>query len=271
MGVWRTGAAESTVGTELGVQPLLRVRSYRDTCSMMSPSRFLRNGHPDRVSQAYEEIRSLIVRCRLAPGARIHENEAALRLGSSRTPVRAALQRLQQEGYVTGAKPGRRARATVSPLTLEDAREVFAIVGDIEGLAAERAALLPIAARRSLVRRLTRINDDYLRAASGRRPEGDQLFQLDTQFHRSYVEAGAGPRLLALHDAIKPQVERYVRVYQSVLQEAIQTSVQEHRVIVAKIETGPPEAAHLAVQTNWRNAANRMGAVIGSRGETGSW
>ena len=62
---------------------------------------------PDRVSQAYEEIRDLIVRGRLAPGARIHENEAALRLGSSRTPVRAALQRLQQEGYVTGATPGR--------------------------------------------------------------------------------------------------------------------------------------------------------------------
>lgn len=226
---------------------------------------------PDLVHQAYVEIRNLIVTCRLAPGARIHESEAALRLGSSRTPVRAALQRLQQEGYVTGATPGRRARPTVTPLTVEDARELFDIVGDIEGLAAERAAELPLPGRRALVRRLTRLNADYLKASSVRRPESDRLFTLDTQFHRTYVEAGAGPRLLALHDAIKPQVERYVRVYQSALLDAIRTSVREHDVIVQKIETGPPEAAHQAVATNWRNAAERMRTVIGSRGETGSW
>ena len=238
---------------------------------MTLPSRPPPPAPPDRVSQAYEEIRDLIVRGRLAPGTRIHETEAALRLGSSRTPVRAALQRLQQEGYVTGATPGRRARPTVTPLTLDDARELFSIVGDVEGLAAERAAELPGPARRALARRLTRINEDYLRAASGRRPEPDRLFWLDTVFHRTYVEAGAGSRLLALHDAIKPQVERYVRVYQTALLEAIQTSVREHRVIVEKIETGPPEAAHLAVRANWRNAADRMRAVIGSRGETGAW
>jgi DNA-binding GntR family transcriptional regulator len=226
---------------------------------------------PDLVHQAYVEIRNLIVTCRLAPGARIHESEAALRLGSSRTPVRAALQRLQQEGYVTGASPGRRARPTVTPLTVEDARELFEIVGDIEGLAAERAAQLPLPSRRALVRRLTRLNADYLGASSSRQPEPDRLFTLDTQFHRAYVDAGAGSRLLALHDAIKPQVERYVRVYQTALLDAIRTSVREHEVIIEKIGSGPPEAAHQAVVTNWRNAADRMRAVIGSRGETGSW
>lgn len=235
--------------------------------SASGPSR----AQPDLVHQAYVEIRNLIVTCRLAPGARIHESEAALRLGSSRTPVRAALQRLQQEGYVTGATPGRRARPTVTPLTVEDARELFEIVGDMEGLAAERAAALPLPRRRALVRRLARLNADYLQASSARRPESERLFTLDTQFHRTYVEAGAGTRLLALHDAIKPQVERYVRVYQTALLDAIRTSVKEHEVIIEKIGTGPPEAAHLAVVTNWRNAAERMRAVIGSRGETGSW
>jgi DNA-binding GntR family transcriptional regulator len=237
----------------------------------MTLPRPLPQAAPDRVSQAYEEIRDLIVRGRLAPGARIHENEAALRLGSSRTPVRAALQRLQQEGYVTGATPGRRARPTVTPLTMEDARELFSIVGDIEGLAAERACELATPGRQALARRLTRINEDYLRAASGRSPERDELFRLDTVFHRTYVEAGAGLRLLALHDAIKPQIERYVRVYQTALLEAIQTSVLEHRTIIAAIESGRPEEAHRAVRTNWSNAAERMRAVIGSRGETGSW
>lgn len=238
---------------------------------MTAPTRRAPSLRVDLVSQAYREIRDLIVRCRLAPGARILENEAADRLGLSRTPVRAALQRLQQEGYVTGAAPGRRARPTVTPLTMEDALELFSIVGEIEGLAAEHAAELPTADRGELVDELTRINDAYLRAATSAHPEGDDLFALDTRFHRTYVETGGGPRLVALHDAIKPQIERYVRVYQTALVEAIQTSVKEHRIIVDRIAEGPPASAQEAVRANWRNAALRLQAVIGSRGETGTW
>lgn len=238
---------------------------------MTAPTRRAPRPRVDLVSQAYREIRDLIVRCRLAPGARILENQAADRLGLSRTPVRAALQRLQQEGYVTGAAPGRRARPTVTPLTMEDALELFSIVGEIEGLAAEHAAELPAVERRALVDELIRINEAYLRAATSAHPEGDDLFALDTRFHRTYVEAGGGPRLVGLHDAIKPQTERYIRVYQTALVEAIQTSVKEHRIIVDRIAEGPPASAQEAVRSNWRNAALRLHAVIGSRGETGTW
>jgi len=35
------------------------------------------------------------------------------------------------------------------------------------------------------------------------------MYELDEKFHRRYVEAGAGPRLRSLHDAVKPQAERY--------------------------------------------------------------
>ena len=238
---------------------------------MTAPPRRASRPPTDLVSQAYHEIRDLIVRCRLAPGARILEHQAADRLGLSRTPVRSALQRLQQEGYVTGAAPGRRARPTVTPLTMEDALELFSIVGEVEGLAAEHAAELPETPRRALTDELTRINDEYLRAATSAHPEGDDLFSLDTLFHRTYVEAGGGARLVGLHDAIKPQTERYIRVYQTALVEAILTSVKEHRLIVERIAEGPPASAQEAVRSNWRNAALRMHAVIGSRGETGIW
>src|SRR5574341_2287464 len=88
--------------------------------------------HHDRVAQAYGRRHELIVRGRLAPGARITESDAAGRLGVSRTPIRAALQRLQQEGYVVVSNAGRRARPVVAPLTREDATELFHIVGEIE-------------------------------------------------------------------------------------------------------------------------------------------
>ena len=47
-----------------------------------------------------------------------------------------ALQRLQQEGYIIASGLGQQSRLAVAPLTQEDARELFAIVGEIEGLGA---------------------------------------------------------------------------------------------------------------------------------------
>jgi DNA-binding GntR family transcriptional regulator len=159
----------------------------------------------DRATQVYEQLRELIVWGRIAPGARIIEAEVAGRLNVSRTPVRAALQRLQQEGYVAASGTGQQSRLSVAPLTQEDARELFEIVAEVEGLAARRAAERGQADRSSLARRLDAINRELLDTSSEHDPDGRSIFDLDQRFHRTYVEAGAGPRLLALHDAVKPQ------------------------------------------------------------------
>lgn len=218
---------------------------------------------------AYRQLREAIVHGRLAPGSRIVETDVAERLGISRTPVRAALQRLHQEGYISKAEE--KSRPLVSPLTREDAAELFDIVAEIEGLAARRAAAKPPEERRALAAELDEINDAYLRTAQSERPDPNLLFDLDTRFHRKYVEAGAGPRLLRLHNAIKPQAERYVRLYISALTDEIATSVAEHTVIVVTIGAGDAEQAQAAVTTNWRNAAQRLARVITSLGERGSW
>ena len=89
----------------------------------------------DLVTQAYLRIRELIISGRLAPGARIIESDLAERLDISRTPVRSALQRLQQEGWVHGTETGKQLRLTVSPLTQEDARELYEIIGTLESYA----------------------------------------------------------------------------------------------------------------------------------------
>jgi DNA-binding GntR family transcriptional regulator len=218
---------------------------------------------------AYRQLREAIVHGRLAPGTRIVETEVAERLGISRTPVRAALQRLHQEGYISTAQGS--SRPLVAPLTREDAAELFDIVAEIEGLAARRAASKAVEERTSLAAELKRINDEYLRTAQVEHPDPNRLFDLDTQFHRTYTEAGAGPRLLRLHNAIKPQAERYVRLYISALTDEIATSVAEHSVIVVTIGAGDADQAQAGVATNWRNAAQRLARVINTLGERGSW
>lgn len=230
--------------------------------------RATRGGSSERV---YDHLRELIVWGRLAPGSRIVENDIALHLDVSRTPIRSALHRLRQEGYIVpGGRRGEH-RLVIAPLTQGDARELFDLVGMVEGLAAGAAARSSPDEREALGDDLTVLNDELAEAARTGSSTARHLFDTDMKFHRRYVEAGAGPRLLALHDAIKPQAERYIHLYTNSLLGEMGRSVEEHGVIIERIADGDADAARRAVQRNWRNAAARLERVIAVMGEHGSW
>jgi DNA-binding GntR family transcriptional regulator len=235
------------------------------------PTAAKRTRRGDRIARTYEQLRELIIWGRLAPGSRVIESDIASRLGVSRTPVRSALHRLQQEGYISSIGRRKEQRLVIAPLTQEDARELFDIVGELEGLAARGLASREPDARSSVVAELKHLNDQLALAAEAPRPDALKIFDLDTTFHRRYVEGGAGPRLIALHDAVKPQAERYVRLYTSALVDELAKSVDEHSVIVDRIDAGNADGAQRAVIRNWRNAAARLSRVIATLGERGSW
>lgn len=228
------------------------------------------NGRLDNVAHVYEQLRNLIVSGQLPPGARIAERAVVARTGLSRTPVRSALHRLQQEGFVASVGRSGDQRLIVTPLTQRDGRELFVIVGHLEGLAAREAADLPADKRSALVKQLRDINRKLLVEARQRRSPA-RMFELDNAFHACYVADVVGPRLRSLHQSTKPQIERYVRLYVNVLLDTLPASVKEHEGIIRAIARGNPEAAQRAVETNWRNAAARLTRVIREHGERGSW
>jgi DNA-binding GntR family transcriptional regulator len=227
--------------------------------------------HGSRPEQVYARLRDLIVQGLLSPGSRIIETEIASRLGVSRTPVREALQRLQQEGFVTGSPGAQQSRLTVAPLTRMDVYELLNIVGALEGLGAYEAASLDEPRRRALAAELRAITGEFNRAGRQTPAAHSAAYDADDRFHRRMVEANAGPRILALHDSVKPQAERYIRMYISMLTSDISTSVAEHEAITVGIEQGRADVAQNAVVLNWRHAAERLGKVIEVAGERGSW
>lgn len=224
----------------------------------------------DNVTRAYETLRLVIVSGQLSPGSRVSERVLADRLGLSRTPVRSALHRLEQEGFISSTGIGRERRLLVAPLTVDDGREVMSLVGHLEGMSARTAALLPAAQRKIIAKNLRDINAELEAEAPGA-GNSDRFFALDNAFHLGYVEGVAGPRLLAMHRALKPQGERYLRLYVSVLLDQVATSVKEHEKIASSIAKGDADAAQRAAEANWRNAAERLAQVIARQGEQGSW
>jgi DNA-binding GntR family transcriptional regulator len=226
-----------------------------------------------RIDLAYTQLKSLIVSGRISPGTRIVETKVAERLGVSRTPVRSAVHRLYQEGYLHAQTGGTLTKLIVAPLTVDDARDLFEIVGGIEGIAGRRAAVLPAAQRTRItedLREFDRALMALVRESTGPSAAAG-AYEIFTQFHHRYVSTAGGERLIALHQSVKPQADRYRRLYSTALVDVVPASVAEHGRIIDAMEAGDPDATQLAIETNWRNAAERMADVIEALGERGSW
>jgi DNA-binding GntR family transcriptional regulator len=223
------------------------------------------------VTRAFQELRELIVRGNLPPGAWIVEAEIAERLGLSRTPIRGALQWLHREGYVVEHKGNRKARIVVAPLTREDARELYSIVGHLEALAGMIAVALPQATRAKLADQLAALNEQLNTIASQRPVDPRRVFEIDKDFHSRIIEAGGGRRLTALHNSVRPQVERYWRLYASSIISDLHVSVSEHNEIVRAIRRGDALLIQRSLERNWSGGYDRISRLIEIFGERGSW
>jgi DNA-binding GntR family transcriptional regulator len=85
---------------------------------------------------AYERIRDWILDGTLAPGEALRDEALAEALGMSRTPIRDALHRLEEEGLVVTTATR---RTYVSEVTIKQAREIYPILGALEALAVRLA------------------------------------------------------------------------------------------------------------------------------------
>ena len=145
---------------------------------------------------------------------------------------RGALQWLHREGYVVELKGQRKSRIVVAPLTREDARELYLIVGMLESLAAAVVVRLPRETRLKLAKELAALNEEMSTIASRSPVDPRRVFELDKQFHAGIIRVGGGRRVSALHRSVRPQVERYWRLYASSIVSDLQESVSEHNDIV---------------------------------------
>ena len=223
------------------------------------------------VTRAFRELRELIVQGNLAPGGWVVESELAERLGVSRTPIRGALDWLRREGYIVEQAGKRRARIIVAPLTQEDARELYRIIGHLEALAGSHLAEFPARRRATLADALATINRELSGAGRGKGIDPRRVFDIDKRFHAAIIEAGAGRRLAALHATVRPQVERYWRLYATSILNELGRSVAEHNEIVDSVRKGDQSAVQRALNQNWNGGFERISGLIEMFGERGSW
>ena len=94
---------------------------------------------PENLSaRVYHQIKNLILCNEVMPGQKLHHQELSERLGVSRTPVREALTRLVQEGYVSFL-PNR--GFTCKEIRLQEAEELYELREALEAFAVEKAVV----------------------------------------------------------------------------------------------------------------------------------
>jgi DNA-binding GntR family transcriptional regulator len=87
-------------------------------------------------ARVYQQIKNLILCNEVMPGQKLHHQQLSERLGVSRTPVREALTRLVQEGYVSFL-PNR--GFTCREIRMQEAEELYDLREAVEAFAVERA------------------------------------------------------------------------------------------------------------------------------------
>ncbi len=187
------------------------------------------------VDAAYRQMRQRILDNVWPPGHRALEQEVALALGMSRTPVREALVRLQAEGLVEVVP---RHGMRVLPVSPTDMHEIYEILTALEGMAVERLALRrPTAAELQPLVEATEAMDRTLAA-----DDLDAWARADEQFHRQLVELAGNRQLQATVMNYWERAHR-ARMFSLRLRPKPENSTREHRALVERLIAGDAAGA----------------------------
>jgi len=170
--------------------------------------------------QVADVLREAILRGVLRGGQQLQQDVLAAQFGVSRIPVREALRRLDAEGLVT-VYPHR--GAVVSELSATEVEEIYEIRVPLECLALRLA-----------IPRLTKADLDRAAAILDEIDQVEEIgrwSELNRSFHMTLYTPANRKRLLSLIATLRANVDRYHRIYISLMQHKMQ-SQQEHRRIL---------------------------------------
>lgn len=220
-------------------------------------------GRPSRVEQRFrsltrllaEELKEGIVAGKLAPGERISEENLAAKLNVGPVPIRAALRRLEAQGYVTFLSTN---EVAVSKPTREEVEDYYTIASVLEGLAAR------LAVERAHPEEVSRLRELHqLLRESYQKKDLGQYFEANSNFHRFIAEMARSERLYRLIDQMRQEIRR-TRILSLHLPQRLDSSMREHDQILDAFLKKNPELAEAIVVKHLHNQMEAVKKALGS-------
>jgi GntR family transcriptional regulator, rspAB operon transcriptional repressor len=183
-----------------------------------------------KAEQIYESLRHSIVRLSMVPGAVISEKALCLEYGVSRTPVREALKRLAEEGFVI-----RRA------LEIESIRRAVRFVAEDDIARLERM--------------IAEMRDILDRGAL------HEYIEVDDAFHAAIAGISRYPRIWKFINQVKAHLDR-MRQLSAPVPGHLAEVTEQHAAIVRAVERRNADQAELAMRIHLEASFEVMAAMV---------
>ena len=198
--------------------------------------------------QVFERLESDILLGKYTRGQYLTELALVEDLGVSRTPIREALRRLEQEHVIEISSRG----ILVLGVTAEDLADIYAMRLEVEPMVAARAAVVATEDEIKELREAVELQQYYVG-----RHDSDRIKYMDSRFHEILYQASHSTvfydTLLPLHKKVqkfrKASVENESRA---------DKSMAEHNAILSAIEKRDSEAAAVAMRAHVENAKKHI-------------
>jgi DNA-binding GntR family transcriptional regulator len=195
--------------------------------------------------RAYAHIRRSILDSTIPVGTALSEYELAQEIGVSRTPVREALKRLEQEGLVRSVA---RRGTFVADLTVRDIVEIYQVRIQLEGLAARAAAeRMDPAEVDELIAELDKSEKQV------RQGRLESAREHDRRLHKSIIDSTSNGRLAQILATLEDQVHR-IRQRAMSHMPRVPASLAEHRAVLQAIKKRDGAAAEKAMRDHLQAA-----------------
>ncbi len=198
--------------------------------------------------QVFERLETDILSGQYTRGEFLIETDLCNELGVSRTPVREALRRLQQEHLVEETKKGLK----VLGVTQEDLQDIMELRLRIEGFAAARAAERITEEQLKELQETLDLQEFYLT-----KRDSDHIKSMDSRFHELVYQFSGSA---VIYDTLAPlhkKVQRYRK--RSVENKSrAESSVAEHRAIYEALAAHDSARAEAAISQHTKNAKSHI-------------
>ena len=199
--------------------------SYQADKQLSKKDKFLRE-------QVYKRLKNNVLDGNWPPNTRLVEEKLAADMGTSRTPVREAIQKLEKEGLIQKLPRGGFA---VGSVTSEEVEEVFGIRAILETyaafLAASRATEQDIVALEEIVRQ----EEEALV-----KKDAEEIVRLNTLFHDTLYKTARSEKLLNVVNELRDFIHRYRVICFSNDKMAV-TAVRDHWTMIGAMKENNPK------------------------------
>jgi len=198
---------------------------------------------PSRAEEVYAQLKKDIADFRLVPGDRFSEHDICNRLAVSRTPVRQALFRLQQEGLVEVMF---RSGWRVLPFDFDKFDQLYDLRMVLETTAAQRLCQHGAGESSPL---LEELKERWLVPVAERSSDATQVAAWDEAFHETLVKAAGNTEMARVHHDVTERI-RIIRRLDFLKQMRIDATYDEHAKILRAIIARKADRAELLLRSH---------------------